>query len=851
MGACQSALACQCIDEDAAFLQSGHHHPHKPGFTSSSNNSRNSNDRKLKIELISPTGTEATTPGSALYTPASWNTTTHNGPLSLTSALASTTLQYHQQQKTIAVLTQQPCSKFTFSELEDLDSVVDDNDHDYDDDEAPSDEDDVHSAVVDLVKTTHKIPVSSVFPCMERPAEIPKDPKSIILNPPLVAPPRGEAEMLLLQAASLQTESQSRVSVPDTIVRDFRKLQDRATMVQRQDQKSKRQAKLEDRIKDVEGYRHLFAEYKEMDELHKATELQKATEAYLAPVNNKSLNTATRDDVGKNGRRQCIQKSNSFDLKDTDSWFVNFKKEMKYDRGYHDDDNKSCQSGLSLLSKASMGAQKALFAEKRRCREATYASRKKALDASIQEEENQSNSNPSSSKGSKNYEAYFKAFMEEGINARSEEEPNTPQMSLPRIEVHTNESKVVIDGRYDYGPVSKVQAAVPAPAPAVSQSYQKPSKSITDMEVFIQTDKRRDDTSGITDADFERDFVLHRRRGGKVSQIKNEDASLISYGSLPDSIKDQDISDQNNKPSGVRGDHRSLQKSQSMSIQARSIFSTSGVPCKHDTLGDRITNLERKMGIVHSNDENDVARKSSCTEEQKSSVFRMKGVTQQNRCANGRTFVSETMEACETGSPIPDLQSPRARPPAIFPSSDELEPTKLEAMFNRTSSTSSSFPVAHMTNKNASDVRESIVIGNASKCQLQVRHSPGFNNSSNVAFLTKEEFQRMSNGHAMVNVSKHPLEQDAYIVRESENEGSSENCALNRGSHPQVLKGCRQDDANSSTFANDITEQITNVLHRYRNDGILDAHALLQSGSTVDMEEGDSFCQVYGKLYTA
>ena len=838
MGACQSALACQCIDEDPVFLQTGHHYPHtnKPGFEPSGYSRNNSN--KVKIELISPTGTEATTPGSALDTPsvASWNNHTHlvhhsnNGPLSLTSALSSTLTsapEYcHQQQKAIAAWTQQPCSKFTFSEFEDLDSVVDDCD---DDDGAPSDEDNVYSAD-GLVITTNTIHGSSVLPSIELPAEMPKDPKAIILNPPLVVPPPGEAEKLILQAKSLKTESKSYASVQDTMIRDFRKLQDRATMVQREDQKSKRQAKLEDRTKDVEGYRNLFAEYKEMEELHKAAELQKAAEAYLAP-DNKPLNTSTQDDDRSDKKcvRHCVQKSNSFDLKDTDSWFVNFRKEMKYDRGEHNDDNKSCQSGFSLLSEASMGAQKALFAEKRRCREATYASRKKALDASIQEEENQSKS-----KSSKDYEAYFKSLMEEDIHA-----PNTPQLSLPRIEVHTNESKMIIDGMYDYGPVSKIQPPVSTPAPAITQSFKKSSKPITDMEVFVQTDKRRDDTSGITDADFERDFVLHRRRCGMVSQIKNEDVSLISYGSLPGSIKDQVISD-DSKPSGGRGDQRSLEKTQSMGIQAGWNSSQVDKSCKHNSLGDRITNLERKMGIVHSNDEN------------RSSAFRLKGVTQRNRCTNERTSVSETIDACVEGSLIPDLRSPRAHPPDIFPSSDKLEPTKLEAVFNLTSTTSSSLPVTnYMPNENAADFREQIVIGNASKCELQMRHSHDFTINNNAVFMTKEEAQRISNGHAMVNISKHPLEQDAYIVQESENEGSSESCIPNMGSHSQLLKGYRQDDANSSTFANNITEQISNVLHRYRNDGILDAHALLQSGSRVDMEEGDSFCQAYGKLYTA
>ena len=114
--------------------------------------------------------------------------------------------------------------------------------------------------------------------------------------------------------------------------------------------------------------------------------------------------------------------------------------------------------------------------------------------------------------------------------------------------------------------------------------------------------------------------------------------------------------------------------------------------------------------------------------------------------------------------------------------------------------------------------------------------------------MTKEEFQRMSEDHAMVKVSKHPLEQDAYLIQESaNNEERSENCAPSLCSND--LRG--YNDASSSFFANDITDQINNVLAKYRNndEGIVDAHTLLHIES--EDAEDESFDQAQGKLFCA
>ena len=456
-----------------------------------------------------------------------------------------------------------------------------------------------------------------------------------------------------------------------------------------------------------------------------------------------------------------------------------------------------------------MSVQKALYSEKRRHREATYASRRKALDESIQEElsrEKESSSITLVSTSKKDYEAYFKALLR---SATVLDASNTPQTSLPCLEVYTDKSKMVIDERHDYGPDRKKQVPISS---TLNRQEEKFSKAITDMEVFIRVDKKRDDTSGITDADFERDFLLNKRRSGKVLETSTGNVSLISYGSLPESIKNEDTNDKENMPgSGRCGSYNS------QSPGVRVVHNQHSTSCKPTSLGDRITSLERKMGLLHSDGE-----KSSCPEELNQHLCCKERLMQQKQ-GDGRASVS------------------------VSTSLHDLAPTKLEARFNRTSTApSSETEVPKVFHGNLSVVRDKNIVGNASKCQWQLKHMSG-SDRNNVDCSTREGIQQVPNQHAMVAVTKERLEQDGRIVRGAHNEESSE-LPISKEGNQRLGKGMT---ASNSYLADKISERIDNVLHRYRNDGILDAHLLLQSGSTVDMEDDHYRYQAYGKLYAA
>jgi len=728
---------CQCIDEDAAVL---HQHRQKAVLTKPmKGTSRFSKTNKLKLELISPTNTEVTTPGSSFYTPSSTiraTTQNHDGPLSLTSLLPSTSVATSNHDNNNSNCRP---SKFLFDNICDSDSCMSDDD-------ALSDEDESIDACIEQLDNRNRSRQKS-FP--ERTtASTTKDPKSVILNPPLIAPPPGEVQQLLNDAETFQQVHSKTCSVKHDMLQHFKALKAEVVKRESNEKQNKRELKLKDRKQDVEGYCALFSDYRNMQELHEA----------------------------------AVRENGSFGLNNSSSWFVNFREESKIrphsktDPG-QEDDNQTLPSKLSLLSEGTLETQRNLFAEKRKHRKERFLARRRKqveengifLVAAQNQKQEKEEAHDCTLEESKDFEANFKAFMiDSHIQNVAHQEPCTHEVCPLPMEGVTNESpKLALDSTFDYGPIKTDKFAF-------ADSSKGRTSPITEIQ-FSTNDKPKDDTSGITMLDFERDFLLHRgRRRKKRESFQDEkgslgSTSLISRGEIPTSPEENDSP----KPS----------------------LQCEVVTLQNISLGERILNLERKMGMA----DHSLNQAIKQTEIERTQVSGKLSNHNYHSVAGSAT-AAETAE-----SPIPDCQSP---PTIILPTpATNLEPTKLEIIFEQ-----------------SSDVRERIVLGNASKCQKQ----------------TETNIEFMSEDHAMVKVTKHPFEGSAFVVDQAGNE---------RG---LFLSAPTQDPNNSvasTSFANDITDQIHNIVSKYRNDGIVDAHALYQAGSQV--VDNDSFDQAKGKLFSA
>ena len=649
MGTCQSSF-CQCVAEDA--LIQGTDLTAKQHLAVSSQVGK----LKPKNDLFSPTYTEATTPGSTLITPQS-------EPLRLTSVISTGNVTFEDH------VTKQRASeplKFHFN--------------------TPSLEHDEFDIEPGKGATASTIA------------------EAIILNPPLLAPPAGQAEVLL------QARKSSTVS--DRMIREFKKLRNQATLESQKDRITKREAKIDNRREDIKEHNDRWDEFQEIRKLCNS-ELEQPTAQTLSSL--------------------C----------------VNIRKDLKRQGFRGEDDCKSCQSELSLLPADSMDAQRAYFAEKRNARLAKYNARKmqQELKAKL------------SSRTEKREISYFHAFVEDSKPC------STPQVSPPRLLVNTDGTKVTLGGTAeDYG------------------NRHGTKESMTPLEVIIKPDERKDDTSAITDADFDKDFWLHRRRMQPM-RVKDDDShgsSLVSYGcELPASVKSISTVDENKRGQRKVTESKMRQSTKQSRPGMRTRTLSTGVAAMarpgdqvvdSRTLRDRIACLEKRMGIVSVN-----------------STAKLRGTTP------GRV----------DSSALCVLQSPTVSQSCAFPTND-IEPTKLEAMFDE-----------------SSDIREKIVLKNSVRSTNSV-----------VQWMNKDAFRRIcADDHAMVKVSR-GVEDGCYLIQESNDNDSV--CDLQFHNDLNLIPTPRD-----TSLAADVAEEVGAVLSKYRFEATMDARIMDPSFDDVD---GKLFC---------
>jgi len=663
MGACQSNL-CQCGSDVEPALIKGH--VDKQGNVSFNNQQRGTKrntDSKIKVDILSPGAmTEATEPTPTTYTPHS------HDAFSLVSAISSARLSSDAGRT----------KKFDFAILEEEEQEFSD---------ASDDEN---------------------F-------------QELTQNPPLLAPPPGQAEIVLEQRKT------------ERMMNSFSKLQHQLSVSNKNNDRAKKEAKIEDRRIDVKGYRSLWSDFLEMKRIEQLS------------------GSKDGDTHGDEDRKN----DESLNIQDSSAWFVDFKNEMRAPSNL--DDDEISKSEFSLLSEHSLEVQRNLFRKKRSLREARNYERKQKLQAEVSDscesEAFSASNNSQSTRKGKDYESYFRGILTtNNTEKRTDDNPNTPRLSPPKLQVVTNETKTVRDDMNDYGPIFKHQKAR---APEISESFQG-------LEVHCE--QGRDDASLIS---FDNDSLILTNTSfgghGHFRARANAEKPSERFTQV----------DQLNRQAQHRGRRERPFRKKNVSSGVAAMSNAAASKHKSESLDTRIVNLEKKMGIFSSKDPG----------------------TERAHSTN-----------IESQTPIESYSKPGF-----------LSPMKLEDMFDK-----SPEEIASSASNKARETREKIVMRNASKCHKSTR-------MPSIHLMNKEQFEALAE-HALVRVSR--LD-DSYLVQEPPTDEKNYN--------NDELATPNTSFRNTS-LANEITEEVQNLLGRYRE--VVDAHEILKYDGNDSVEEDT------GKLYS-
>lgn len=254
-------------------------------------------------------------------------------------------------------------------------------------------------------------------------------PTSIVRHHPFISPPPGTA----VTAPPLSAPG----AVDRQTLAEFNKLKIQAQLQEHATKQSKRLKKLEDRFQDVQMYRQLVKEFEEIQD--------------TLSVNSQH---SQRD-----GPR--LKRSDSFDLKDTSSWYFDFHAvDTAVDCSDLDDDDQSLtsqfsqQSHLSLLSASSMDSQRKFFAAKKHTKSTTEKIDKleKLLKEMNERKKKKLVGDVEATTGDIHHEE----------NTRGDYGPPTRRDSFSsRVSVKSDHGEVTRNAKSDYGPTSGRNDSLP------------------------------------------------------------------------------------------------------------------------------------------------------------------------------------------------------------------------------------------------------------------------------------------------------------------------------------------------------------------------------------------------------
>jgi hypothetical protein len=460
------------------------------------------------------------------------------------------------------------------------------------DPEAPSDEEDEH-----IFKATQPRPKKSksvgrldqvkAQSRMSSPSS-PKSSRSI----------RGNPSFSLSEVISPDFATQSRdkrtkssAAVPDTALSNFQKLKLQVAVQKRQQRKMNKAKKIQERRKDVEGYKDLWKEYEHIQaELSKnpnspcrksfpakngdktkgdgyrsdaSQSSRLSTRSFrnwrLSPrrKTKNSEETAT-DDAKKKIRRKTKKKVKetkgpqsdcdvSLDLKSSKTWYFDFEHCLEDNDGQEGATvgSHNSQASLSLLSETSMEAQRRLYAEKRRQR---------------------------------------KLKQKQGGKKEATNNASSSVQSVDKSSAFSIQSE---DESTDYGPPRRRPPSLRA---ELTQHQSRSARSLTDMEVTFSPEKNEQDdeagsVSDIDDASSHgslRDYgPIHRKRSSRLRSSKSN-SSVNSDSVMSNSIDGSD------------DDSSSFRR-----------HSSRRIAYDHDAIIQRRLDIEAKLKALLNNDEED------------------------------------------------------------------------------------------------------------------------------------------------------------------------------------------------------------------------------------------------------
>jgi hypothetical protein len=463
------------------------------------------------------------------------------------------------------------------------------------DPEAPSDEEDEH-----IFKSTQPRPKKSKnvgrldqIKAQSRwsSQSSPKSSRSSRGNPSFTLPEVISPDFVT-QSRDKHTKSSAAVS--DTALSNFQKLKLQVAVQKRQQRKMNKAKKIQERRKDVEGYKDLWKEYEHIQtELskHPASPCKKKSfpakngdksrgDGYRSDASQssrlssrsfrnwrlspkrKSKNNNKEENMTEDGKKKTSRKPKkkietmdpqsdcdvSLDLKSSKTWYFDFEHCLEDNDGQEGATvgSHNSQASLSLLSETSMEAQRRLYAEKRRQR---------------------------------------KLKQNQGGNRGV---PNNASSSVQSIDKSSAISIQSEDESTDYGPLRR---RPPSRRADLTQNQSTSSRSLTDMEVAFSPEKveQDDDAGSVSDIDDASSHGSLRDYGPILRNRSSRQRSSKYDGSVnSDSVNSYSIDGSDDDSSSFRR------------------HSSHRIAYDHDAIIQRRLDIEAKLKALMNNDEEDV-----------------------------------------------------------------------------------------------------------------------------------------------------------------------------------------------------------------------------------------------------
>lgn len=364
-------------------------------------------------------------------------------------------------------------------------------------------------------------------------------------------------------------QKESTNAVDDSLVNNFQKLKLQVAVAEQQEKRNQKVLKIEDRLRDVQGYRELWGDFQQIQDQVKAFENREdqgnneslveqfeydlEDDGIVFSSRKKKTQIRSNREAEKSTERQTrnIDHSSSTHDKEQSQWIFDFQADG-LDVVAASDDDDSSQASLSLLSDKNMEVQRRLFAEKRKERK-----RKKKLQ---------------------------------------KQSANTLNLISNTVSINDLNTNLENEGDScrDYGPSNKNRKLKPCASDERSNHERKESV-ITDMEVAFHE-------SFVSSAN--RKLSLDADSCSLISDLADDQSCSISVASSQFSRDNDSICGSND----YRVNRRHHRKHSRLSMNVDKHVATS---LSTDTVAERRKAIEERLLLLNSK-QNDNVPETSC-----------------------------------------------------------------------------------------------------------------------------------------------------------------------------------------------------------------------------------------------